>query len=152
MLHLEELEGTCLFRPAGRVAQNTHHSLRLTKEFAAFTAEEFTDVFGVEPSILKVPEISLDSNGPRQKKVKFFVVGLEGLSLEVMMSCRKVTLEYFSGIGNEELYLRPEDQLVNNQGTMVFGHCFDQHNSLPPAFTVSIKHLRQKHVIEVLTK
>lgn len=128
-------EADTVFRPADQVTFAKQYTYRISKDYAALTAEEFKDFFGEPPSKLKVQEVTVEWRGPSKNKMKLFLVGMEGLPIEVMLSCRKARIEFSTGVGSEEFYLQPGDQLLKNQGQRVFAHCIESHNSSSSAVT-----------------
>ena len=124
---LEELqESESAFRPVEKVGTEQVYQYTIYQEYAALTAEEFEKIFRVHPNqgLPKVKSIAVPWQGPEssgKKLTHFWLVGLEGIPQDILPYVRKAKLEYTDRVASDQLFLRPEDQLVSGQGQRVFG-------------------------------
>ena len=128
---LEELdESQSAFRPSDLVYNGKSYNFKVTQEYACLTAEEFEKLIGVAPShpSLKLKSISLPWAGPGSKNTTFFLMGFDGIPPERVKGLRTCTLEYMEGVVHEEIFLKPDDQLVLRQGARVFPFCLQAVN------------------------
>lgn len=132
--HEELDEPEVMFRPADEVSAQQRYGYSISQEFACLNGGEFHDMFGEKPnhSALNVKPTMLPWNGPGQKEVEFYLVALEGLTLEQIMTCRKIRLEFSSGVLWGEFYLQPSDQLTDDQGNRMFSHLSALHSDRRP--------------------
>ncbi len=124
---LDELqESESAFRPTDEVTTEQVYQYTIYQEYACVTAEEFEKIFRVHPNqgLPKVKSIAVPWQGPEssgKKLTHFWLVGLEGIPQDILPYIRKARLEYSDRVASDQIFLRPEDQLVSGQGQKVFG-------------------------------
>ena len=143
--HEELQEPEVMFRPCDQVSSVKTYQYKIFQDYACLTTEEFVSIFNVQPShaMPKVKSVGLPWTGPEasgKKLTHFWLVGLDGMPPECIPWVRKARLEYCDGVLAQCHYVRPEDQLVKDQGKAVFGWLFDNEMaSRPEGLTASGK-------------
>ena len=123
----EELEA---FRPGAHITRAKSYALDVFQDFACLTAEEFWKLTSLTPVQARVDPIELSAY-PKGTK-QFFLLSLEGLSCSQIASVRKVRIRYGDAASSEAVFLRPEDQLLENQGLFVMPYVLGKHMAERP--------------------
>ena len=123
----EELEA---FRPGAHITRAKCYAFDVFQDFACLTAEEFWKLTSLTPVQAHVDPIELSAY-PKGTK-QFFLLSLEGLTCSQIASVRKVRIRYGDAASSEAVFLRPEDQLLENQGLYVMPYVLGKHMAERP--------------------
>ena len=86
---------------------------------------EFQQVCGLTPEQAAKSPWVVNGMQPGNTNQNYFLVALKGMSLDDLFSVRKVRIFFREGAVRQEHFLRPEDQLVSNQGKFIHKYVFE---------------------------
>ena len=86
------------------------------------TYDEFEDLTGVDPESAEALTVKLPYRGPMSPEGTYYLLGLEGMPVDVALGVRKIKLKMVNGTMRVDTYLRPEEQLLQSQGQRMLGH------------------------------
>ena len=118
------------FRPSALISREKTYVLDVYQEYACLTAEEFFRICSMTPTQARVPPIEI-AYMPKNNK-PFFLPSLEGLTCGQIASVRKCKISYIDGARSSSIFLRPEDQLLADQGMYVMPYVLGAHMSDRP--------------------
>ena len=142
------------FMPSCSCQRRSAYRLEVFEEMAALTETEYTHIMGASPQFFSKQNAftTLPLNGPGSA-VKVWVVNLDGLSSAERDSVRRLRVTYLDEVSKDDLFLRPDDQLLSNQGTAMFAYVSKTQSDQRPdgakavvtSVSDSVRKLRQIH-------
>ena len=141
------------FMPSCSCQRRSAYRLEVFEEMGALTESEYTHIMGASPQFFNKQNAftTLPLNGPGSA-VKVWVVNLDGLS-SAERDLRRLRVTYLDEVSKDDLFLRPDDQLLSNQGTAMFAYMSKTKSDQRPegakavvtSVSDSVRKLRQIH-------
>ena len=113
------------YMPAADVARQQSFGLELFQEYGAVgSPEEFLELTGQTVHEANVQPVRLQWKNPGAFK-EFYLIGLRGMAYDQIASMMKVRVNFTDNAVFAENHLRPEQQLVGDQGAFVHRHVYN---------------------------
>ncbi len=121
----KEINEPARFTPGSSVTHQQTYDFVLFQDFAALTAAEYKSITNVDPtSLANKKPFQVKWAGPNSTAQNLYLLGLEGMSPDLIASVRKVRLRFTNGVSSQDVYLDPDHQLLEDQGRFVLDHAF----------------------------
>ena len=112
------------FLPSASVVKEESFSMELYQEFGALSSDEFLAMTGVTVKEAGIDPVKLQWKVPGTTR-DYYLVSLKGLAWEDYVSIAKCRINFLEKSVFHEHYLRPQEQLVEDQGAFMLRHVYN---------------------------